>query len=169
MPNAWCFHSTSTDPSALLLEEWPPLLPGQALRALHHFQNRAHLDPEHTSPHLTAHTKQGRGYCQNQQINRWKILACYNLRNCKWEFVNETVLYGACFLTYFKCSHHSRGMHVTVKKIMNCSPKHIQTGCLCLMVLLKLYLSPTPLCDNPSLLLQQAVLNAHFTHCYPQL
>lgn len=45
-----------TDPYALLLEGPPPVLPGLALRALLHFQNIPHVDPEF-SPPFAAHIK----------------------------------------------------------------------------------------------------------------
>lgn len=117
MPNSWCFHNTSPDPSALLLEGWPPLLPGQALRALHHFQKIAHLGPEH-SPQLTAHTKQGRGFCHNanQQMKNSHLLQPQNL----WMRLHYTGL-----VFWLKSSCHSHGIHVSAKKILNWFPKCI--------------------------------------------
>lgn len=45
-----------------------------------------HCTPGSWTPHLTSlHTLNKAGDFVITQINRWKILACYNLRMCKWD------------------------------------------------------------------------------------
>lgn len=55
-----------TDPSALLLEGPPPVLPGLALRVLLHFQNISHLDPK-CSPPLAALLNKAEDFPTTQQ------------------------------------------------------------------------------------------------------
>lgn len=66
MPNASTAHSLSL--LHYSLKDWmTSLVPGQALRALHYFQSSTPGSWTHTSPHLTAQTKQGRGFCHTYQ------------------------------------------------------------------------------------------------------